>query len=332
MLKRFLRSGFVTGVAIGLALTTPSYAARMMHLDDDPPTGGGGGGDDPVLEETPGGGGGGGGPQTGGFGEYIAMRNEMQQAVFGDGTSFSMAYALDAFPSVTGTYIASNSYQMFTVDILTTTPLSAVAAEVLARSDIQAQGVSSIEIMEITAEAIGTGGERFPFSGFAVSWTTATGEHISRLAPVAKNSADARDAQFRPYIQSSPQSIMNGNPDYARLYQGYDDFNCQNATNEQERCICLAQLSFDSCALLAKQTRDSCNRSGLRAVAAALISCPGTALTIWFGFVCVYAVYEAYAALTECDKNYRDTMANCYEGFRIALLGCPIQIRIMDMR
>jgi hypothetical protein len=297
----------------------------MMHLDDDPPTGGGGGGDDPVLEETPGGGGG--GSTQGGFGEYIAMRNEMQQSVFGDGTVFSFAYSLPTFPEQPGIVVASNDYQMMTVEILSLSPLALDGAAAQALNEASIRGMTSLRASILIGEGIGPDGRRFPFEGVVTGWTMPDGSQVNRVVPALKTEPFDDGRTFDPYLRSSPRGVVTGPLDHDRDYgPPYTAATCAALTVPNEVCVCLAQNAFDLCAWQAQQAKKVCQHTAAWSLVVALIGCVGSALGFWTVFVCLAAVAIAAKQYSDCDKNYRIAMRGCYGAFELAVVPCGVLI------
>lgn len=329
LVQTILRSGLVQGVAIGLSIAAPSYAARMMHIDDDPPTGGGGGGDDPVLTELPDGGGGGGGSQTGGVSDYIAMRSEMQQVLFGSGTSFSLGYALDSFPSTRGTYLATNDSQMMTFEVLESKQISNLAAEANLLPQTQGAGMSNFEIAFVRALATGPTGQTYSIMALAFSFNDANGVRTHRVVPYDKMLDYPDMAELYRYVRSTPPSIVGGAPDGAR--SPGDNPACVGLSTPQEVCICMAQNAYDLCRFTVERTFEDCQRRAALQFIAAISGCIlrvlwSGALSPLLALACIGTIVGYAYLLSLCDKDMRTALNNCYQTFRQAMQPCGILI------
>jgi hypothetical protein len=189
------------------------------------------------------------------------------------------------------------------------------------------RGYSDVKSAYLTGDIVGINGTRYSIHAVAISWKDEEGNRTTRMLPVARKFwvPAVVDAVY-PYTISSPRGISTGALDTTRPWNTGTVAGCVALATPQESCICLAQLSFDSCIRQSQFSFAGCAALAIAAITAALWNCYFPVLGPFSILSCGVPLLIALAGLAWCNAENLRRIKGCYESLEIALGGCGISI------
>jgi len=159
-----------------------------------------------------------------------------------------------------------------------------------------------------------------------------SGEMVNFVFPMATPSP--AEMQFTVdldlYHNSTPQSIVDGTPDGARIPGPVGM--CAGLTGAA-LCVCTQQVNFDICLAAANRSKNICLIAANTTLMTALIICglPATVPVIgWLvgGGCAAVALYALIIANAVCVADYLSDKKTCEDLFHAALVGCNVTVNI----